>query len=442
MHDLAVARDAIERWFRAGLVAVDPAVAVHRALAFDPISGVLSVNGDTVLLTGTLEVVAIGKAAAPMARAACDVCGDRVSGGIVITKDGHLTERLPASLETFEASHPIPDERGVRAASRAIERVSRLGAGDVVIALISGGGSALFEAPVEPLTLQDMAQTTDALLRAGAPIQDLNAVRTPLSRVKGGGFRACAPNATFITLILSDVLSNDASVIASGPTVPRQAHASRSLDILRQHDLMDRVPPIVVDVLTAQSSIPLAEAVTTSDIVEVIADNATAIAGIAEAIRHDGLRPLTIWEKREGEASALGSAWVDACQHAPEQVDVILGGGEATVTVRGDGVGGRNTEFALAAGIALAAQHAEWIVASLATDGQDALTGVAGAIADPSTVVRAEQAGLHPVAALRDNDSLAVFTVAGGIVNTGPTGTNVNDCYIGLRRSALGRLKP
>lgn len=436
---ISQARAMIERWFLRGVEAVDPAIAVRRALDFDEVVNILTVNGAAIPVQGDVVLIALGKAAVPMAAAAAAILGDRLTSGVVITKDGHATDQLPEHVDLFEASHPIPDQRGVHATSIAIDRVSGLGPDDVVLALISGGGSALFEAPVPPLTLADIAATTDALLRAGAPIQDLNAVRIPLSQVKGGGFRAAAPDATFATLILSDVLSNDVRTIASGPTVPATANAEAALEVLRRYGVASSVPPAVLTVLQNIST-PEHRA-HPNDLIAVIADNAAALAGIRSAALADGMHVEQVWHKREGEAAELGRAWVAACRGADPSVDVLLGGGEATVTVRGSGSGGRNTEFALAAAIDLAENHDEWVVASLATDGQDALTGAAGAIADPLTVLRAEVAGIEPRAALRDNDSLAVFDAAGGTVITGPTGTNVNDCYIAVRCSSIGGIR-
>ncbi|MCC6315805.1 MAG: DUF4147 domain-containing protein [Thermomicrobiales bacterium] len=428
---------SIERWFQAALAAVDPARAVTAALRRT--GSRLQVGEAEASVAGRLYLVALGKAAAPMARAAAEVAGDLLTEGVVITKDGHLDGTLPAPLDAFEAAHPIPDERGVAATRRALDLIGRASSGDVVLALISGGGSALFEAPCPPVSLLDMARTTDLLLRAGAPIQDLNAVRTPLSLVKGGGFRTAAPAAKFVTLVLSDVLGNDLRTIASGPTIPGRPDAAAGLAVLARYRVLDEAPRSVVATLrNLAAAVDAAETATAAgDVTAIVADNAAAIAGAEAAIRRDGLRPAVIWRDREGEAAHLGRAWVAACREAPAEVDVLLGGGEATVTVTGKGVGGRNTEFALAAALELERLgETGWAVASLATDGQDGPTGVAGAIADSSTVDRARAAGVDALAALRDNDSLAVFQAGGGIVAPGPTGTNVNDLYFGLRVAA------
>jgi glycerate 2-kinase len=302
-----------------------------------------------------------------------------------------------------------------------------------VLALISGGGSALLEAPRPPVTLDDLARTTDLLLRAGAPIQDLNAVRIPLSLVKGGGLRRAAGQATMVTLILSDVLGNDMRIIASGPTVRGNPSGQAALALLDRYRVRDHVPPTILNALASISDMS-ATWEYLDDVVEIVADNETALGALREHASAEGRRVEIIWTRIGGETADLGRQWVEVCAACKPGVDVLLGGGEATVTVRGDGIGGRNTEFALAAALELERRGLhEWTVASLATDGQDGPTNVAGAIADARTCARSREAGVDPQAALANNDSLRVFEAAGGVVAPGPTGTNVNDLYIAVR---------
>jgi hydroxypyruvate reductase len=189
-----------------------------------------------------VHIVAVGKAAVPMTRGALDVLDGVVVSGDVITKEGHADAPLPGRLRVHEAGHPIPDERGVQATTLALDALSALDQRMVVLALVSGGGSALLEAPRAGLSLSDLARTTDLLLRAGAPIDALNAVRAPLSRVKAGGLRAAAPGAAWVTLILSDVLGNDPRVIASGPTVPGRRDPEMALEIINRYGTRDQVP--------------------------------------------------------------------------------------------------------------------------------------------------------------------------------------------------------
>lgn len=427
---------AIRRWFAAGLAAVAPEAAVQHSLTRSDHG--LMVDGDSVPVAGRLVVVGVGKAAVAMARGVEAVCGDVIAAGLVITKDGHAREGGLDRIRVAEGAHPIPDHRCVVATREILDLVGQTGAADVVLALISGGGSALLEAPIPPVTLDDMAVTTDLLLRAGAPIEALNAVRIPLSRVKGGGLRRAAPRARFITLILSDVLSNDPKVIASGPTIVSDPAPDRALAIIDRYQLTGRVPESVLSVLRLgverQGDMARADK---RDVVAIVGDNGTAVAAVAAAAQRDGFRADVIWTKREGEARDLGQKWIDACAAADPAVNALLGGGEATVTVRGDGIGGRNTEFALAAALAMEErQLTGWTIASLATDGQDGPANVAGAIADAGTARRARNAGVDPVVALAANDSLRVFQAAGGVVDTGPTGTNVNDLYLAVRQPA------
>lgn len=434
----ALAFAAIERWYAAALDAVEPASVVERAIRGS--GRALLVGEEVVPVPGRLLVVGVGKAAVAMARGAEQALGDLVDGGLVITKDGHLGDRRPGRIAVREASHPIPDERGVAATEEMLALLAGLGPEDVVVALISGGGSALLEAPRPPVTLADLAGLTDALLRAGAPIQVLNAVRRSLSRVKAGGLRRAAPAARFVTLILSDVLGNDPRTIASGPTVRGEPDAAGALALLRQLGLEPEAPARVIEALSRTDRGAAEEPDWSRDLVRVVGDNGSALEAATKAAAGDRLSVEVVWRDREGEASVLGREWVASLGGALAEVDVLLGGGEATVTVRGDGIGGRNTEFALAAALALAESgNAEWVVASLATDGQDGPTGVAGAIGDAETIRLARAAGVDPEAALKRNDSLAVFEAAGGVVAPGPTGTNVNDLYFALRTSAVAR---
>ncbi len=437
-RNLAVVRRSIETWYRAALAAVEPGAAVRRHVERD--GAALVVGGGRVPVPGRLVVVGVGKAAVGMALGLEAVLGEIVSDGLIITKDGHAEGEQPERIRVAEAAHPIPDERGVRATREVLDLVTGLGADDVVVALISGGGSALLEAPRSPVTLTDLATVTDLLLRAGAPIDDLNAVRTPLSQVKGGGLRQAAGPATVVTLVLSDVLGNDPRVIASGPTIPGNENPERALEILARYGITDRVPSPIIDVLTAscgQEREPAPGGET--DVLVVVGDNQAAIEAAADAAEADGRRVRVVWNERQGEASDLGRAWVETADRAGQDVDVLLGGGEATVTVRGSGIGGRNTEFALAAAMALDGRGDEqWVVASLATDGQDGPTGVAGAIADSGTADRARAKGVDPVTALWENDSKRVFEAAGGLVIPGPTGTNVNDLYLAVRTGRGG----
>jgi len=430
-RDLELARAQVLELYFAALDAVEPSRAVRTTLDWH--DDRLFVVGEALRAPLGVHVVAVGKAAVAMTQGALEALHDVIVSGDVITKDGHATALLPPQLRVHEAGHPIPDERGVRATDVTISALNRLDAGTAVLALISGGGSALLEAPRSGVSLADLARTTDLLLRAGAPIDALNVVRSPLSRVKAGGLRAAAPRSAWGTLILSDVLGNDPRIIASGPTVPGGSDSHLALQVIERFGVLKQVPLSVRAVLDAGSEEP--EPVhTQEDVLLVIADNGAAVGAAADKASALGLECWVVWQAAQGEAADLGREFVSVVADVPESVDVVLGGGEATVTVRGDGRGGRNTEFSLAAALELERQGLwEWVVASLGTDGQDAMTGLAGAIADAGTPQRARDAGVDPVRALARNDSLSVFNVSGGSVETGPTGTNVNDVYVAVR---------
>jgi hydroxypyruvate reductase len=375
----------------------------------------------------------VGKAAVAMTLGALEALHGIIVSGDVITKEGHAVAPLPPQLRIHEAGHPIPDERGVRATNLAISALNRLDEGVVVLALVSGGGSALLEAPRPGVSLADLARTTDLLLRAGAPIEALNAVRGPLSRVKAGGLRAAAPKNAWATLILSDVLGNDPRVIASGPTVPGGRDPRLALEVIDRFGVQQLIPASVLAALNTCSLEPGSNR-TDEDVLLIIGDNAAAVAAAAIEAGALGLECQIVWQAAQGEATELGREFASIVSDMAESTDVVLGGGEATVTVRGDGRGGRNTEFALAAALELERRgDSDWVIASLGTDGQDAMTGLAGAIGDLGTPGRARDAGVDPERALTYNDSLSVFEVAGGAVETGPTGTNVNDLYIAVR---------
>ncbi len=431
MAQLDLARPVIERIYQAALDAADPRRAVRDAISLD--GGELVIADNRVERASNVVVVAIGKAAVTMAAGALDALGDRIRLGIAITKDDHSEGVELPGFEIYEASHPIPDGRGVGATRRAIEIVESCGENDLILALISGGGSALFESPQPPVTLEDMQAVTGALLRAGAAIDELNAVRTPLSQVKGGGLLDHLGAASLITMIVSDVLGNDPRVIASGPTVPGDRDRRRARSVLERFQLWDTVPNSV-RALLGESANSKGEPATEFPLA-VIADNRSAVAAAEAAAVAGGLRTSTIWFDRTGEAREQAALWVAACQEAPPEIDCLIGGGELTVTVRGEGIGGRNTEFALAAALTLTSD--EWIVASLATDGQDGPTGVAGGFLNRPAIEELRAQGIDLDASLDANDSLNPLRLAGGVVAPGPTGTNVNDLFLAIRTSAL-----
>ena len=427
-------RALIEELFRAALASVEPRSAVRRALGWR--DGALLVDGVSVPVSGRVAAIAIGKAAASMALGAADVLGDAISEGIILTKAGNLGEGVPRFVG-YEAAHPVPDDRGVAATEQVLALARSLRCGDVLLALISGGGSALLEAPRDPVTLADLQRTTDLLLRVGAPIQDLNAVRGKLSLVKGGGLRRAAGEAACCSIILSDVLGNDPAVIASGPTVIRGAKPDEAISVLERYGLWDDVPASVRSCLNHRCDPDEAFHASENDHWKIVGDNEVLLAAAAAHLIERSLRSRVVWNAKQGEARELAREWVDVCDQVGTQADVLLGGGEATVTVRGSGRGGRNTEFALAAAIELAARDAAWTIASLASDGDDGAADAAGAVVDARTVGRLRGVGIDPAEALERNDSASALEAIGALVQPGPTGTNVNDLYVAVRSGAL-----
>jgi hydroxypyruvate reductase len=424
---------------QASLAAADPAAGVrtHVKLA----GSLLSVDGHSFDLDQFqhIYVVGGGKGSAPMAQAIEEVLGPRITGGLICVKYGyHLpTERI----QVEQAGHPIPDERAVKATEKIIDMARGAGPDDLVICLISGGGSALMVAPPPGIALADKRKVTNALLRSGATINEINAVRKHLSQIKGGGLVRLASPATVVSLILSDVLGDPLDVIASGPTVPDTTTFVDAWQILQRYDLLAELSPAVNAHLqeglagripdTPKPGDPIFE----RTVNVVIASNGLAVKAAVEQARRDGLNPLLLSTFIEGEAREVARAFAGIARelirsnHPVERPAAIIAGGETTVTVRGQGRGGRNQEFALSAAIHLAGVPDVTIMA-FATDGTDGPTNAAGAIVDGSTVQRALALGLDPRQALVDNDSNTFFQRLGDLIVTGPTNTNVDDLYV------------
>jgi glycerate 2-kinase len=424
-------RRAILDAFEAALDAARPDQAVRRVLVTGP-SGELQIHGRSLGHVQPVEAIAIGKAAVAMMSGALDVLGDNIARGFVITKDGHIDRELPGRIELHEAAHPVLDERSVTATHRLLEWVAGIPREAIVLCLISGGGSALLEEPVDGVSLDDFQEMTRLLLRAGADIYQLNAVRSQVSKVKGGGLRAAIPANRVVSLLLSDVIGNDPTVIASGPTVPARSTRTHAIDVVARLGLTDKIPASIMRLLESRDARrPVSRP---EDVVEVVADNASALEAAATWLSDAGYHAELDHDSRAGEARDVAREWVMHLRDVPIYLDAVVAGGELTVTVTGDGTGGRNTEFALAAAMELERLGiAGWTVASLATDGQDGPTDVAGAITDKTVPSRLREQHIDPIAALRNNDSCPPLEQIGVVVKTGPTGTNVNDLYFAVR---------
>lgn len=444
LHASARRRAHLERIRVAALAAVEPARAVARLLSLE--DGVLRAGDARVPLAGdaSVRVVAAGKAAAAMTEAAAAAIGDRLERGVLVTKHGHLGGRtLPPGVRSFEAGHPVPDETGREAVAAVEELLSGSREGDVALALLSGGASALLADPAEPLTLADLGETTRLLLRSGATIVELNAVRKHLSRLKGGQLARLAAPAAVVSLILSDVVGDPLDVIASGPTAPDPTTFAEAWEIVDRLGLVDALPSTVRARLRAGRAGKLPETPKPGDSLfgrvhnVLVGSNRLAALAAADEARALGYATLLLSTFVEGEArevarvvAALGRGVLAHGDPLPPPAALVFGG-ETTVTVRGNGRGGRNQELALAAALALEGIDGISVMA-LATDGSDGPTDSSGAIVDGATAAAIRAAGLDPVAALATNDAYPALAAGGAQLVTGPTGTNVNDLTVVL----------
>ena len=414
---------------QAALVAVDPAVAVHQYVQQQ---GDTLVVADRHYMLGDYERVfaaALGKAAVPMIAALADILGERLTAGVAVTKYGHGEIQKPRGqypITLIEAGHPVPDENSVRGAQAIADLAGRATAHDLVICLISGGGSALLTLPVPGLDLADLQTLTDTLLRSGATIQELNTVRKHWSCIKGGNLARLVAPATLITLVLSDVVGDPLDVIASGPTVADPATVADAQAVLGRHGIRPSRPVPFRE--TPKPGNPAFDRVQHI----VVGSNRLAALAAAEKARQLGLGTLLLGTYVEGEAREVAKVAAalmkGICAHGDPLPPpaCLVWGGETTVTVRGEGKGGRNQELALAAALALEGWP-DVLVMALATDGTDGPTDAAGAIITGETAARARALGLDPGAALEANDSYAFFDRLDDLIRTGPTGTNVND---------------
>ncbi|MCH8002711.1 MAG: glycerate kinase [Proteobacteria bacterium] len=406
--------------FDAALAAADPALAVPRHLPARP-------EGRTV-------VIGAGKAAAAMARAVEDHWSGPLEG-LVVTRYGHGVPGRQVGgrrVEVVEAAHPVPDAAGRQAAERILALVRGLSANDLVLCLISGGGSALLALPAPGLTLAHKQEVNRLLLRSGADIAQMNCVRKHLSAIKGGRLAAAAAPARVVTLIISDVPGDDPASIASGPTVPDPTSFADARGILARYEIVPPAPVRAHLEAGAEETPKPGDARLTRAETVLIARPRDALEAASARARDAGIQPLILGDAIEGEAREVardmaGSA-LQAAQHGRPAAPpcVLLSGGETTVTLRGKGRGGRNAEFLLA--LALALDGAPGIFAlACDTDGIDGTEDNAGALIGPETLVRARAAGLDPEARLADNDGYGFFAALGDLVVTGPTLTNVND---------------
>ena len=427
--------------FEAALKAVDPIEAVLRYVK--RVDDGLQVGEHRFAFKDydRILVVGAGKAGAPMAQALEDLLGDRITDGVIVVKEGH---GLPLGhVRIHEASHPVPDERGIKGAEEILSLVKDAGERDLVLCLISGGGSALLVAPAEGVTLEDKQEVTRLLLASGADIHEINTIRKHLSRAKGGGLARFAYPATVVSLILSDVIGDDLNVIASGPAVPDTSTFADTRQVLEKYDIWDRVPAAVQSRIdqglkgVIEDTPKAGDAVFKQCFSELVGTNLQALKAAGLKAEELGYRTLILSSTVEGEAREVVKVMtaiakeVRGSSNPVSAPACILCGGETTVTIRGDGKGGRNQEFALASALVIDGME-NIVVLAGGTDGNDGPTDAAGAMTDGNTLARARAEGLDPLDFLRRNDSYHFFQPLEDLVITGPTRTNVMDVYMVL----------
>jgi len=434
----------LERILHSALDAVRPEACVEAAVRRE---GDRLLVGESVIdlaAVGRLYLLGVGKAAARMAGGLETVLGRGIDGGLVITTDG-CGEPLRC-VDVREAGHPVPDDRGVDAARRLATLAEGATAGDLVIAVISGGGSALLALPEDGLTLEDLASTEALLLRSGMAIREMNAVRKHLAALRGGGLAARIFPARLVVLVLSDVPGDSLSVIASGPTVPDPSTFAQAVAALRRFDVWDGLPARVRAHLSRGQRGDVPETPKPGDhrlegaYHLIVGSGRTAACAALATGEQLGYRGLLLTTTLEGEAREVGKVLASFAREliafgrpiAPPCL--LVASGETTVTVRGRGTGGRNQEVALSAALGIAGTH-DVAVASLGTDGRDGPTDAAGGIVDGNTVGLLESNGVDPLRALADNDAHAALRAAGALMCTGPTGTNVADLMVVLAAS-------
>jgi hydroxypyruvate reductase len=432
--------ESVARILAAAIQAVEPGAAVLRHMQRR--GERLTIAGQEYNLADFRHVYLIGagKASVPMARAAANLLGERLSRGIILTKEGYANSDAawPPELQILEAGHPLPDERGVEGTQQITTLLAEAGADDLVIGLISGGGSALLVSPAPGVTLADLQNLTSLLLACAADIDEINTLRKHLDQVKGGGLAHLATPARLVALILSDVIGDPLEVIASGPTVPDPTTFADAYQVLQRYNLVGKVPPSIFNHLQRGLRGEIPETPKPGDPLfahvqnVIVGSNLQAAQAALEQARAEGFHTLLLTTCLQGEARQVGrvlaalARQIQLSGHPLPRPACIVAGGEATVTLQGDGWGGRNQEVALGAAAGLAGLPQVALV-TLATDGGDGPTDAAGAVVTGETLERARQAGLDPAQYLARNDSYHFFAKLDDLLLPGPTLTNVND---------------
>ena len=445
-RELEALRSDAGEIFRGCLVAVDPYKAVKRFVHLKGESLMLGMEGrpDTGLdLTGfdRILIVGAGKATAPMVRAIEEIFGKKIQKGVVNLKYG-FTEEL-AITEIIEAGHPVPDKNGLKGTAQILDLLQGAGEKDLIFSLISGGGSALLPYPVGNILLSEKQDITRALLACGASINEINAVRKHISSSKGGQMARAAFPATIVNLMLSDVVGDKMDVIASGPFVPDSSTFRDVQGIFAKYDLKG-IPAAINEHVKAGADGKIPETPKANDAVFdrvlnfIVGSNILALEAAKAKARELGYETIILSSMVEGETrevalvhTAIAKEIVKTGRPIPPPA-CIISGGETTVTIRGQGLGGRNQEFGLAAALDLVDLPPRVVVLSGGTDGNDGPTDAAGAVVDPFTVMRGRDAGMEAARFLEDNDAYHFFEKTKDLLMTGPTNTNVMDVRLVL----------
>ena len=434
-------REATLTIFRAALAAADPRQAVQRAMQRDGTRLRVQNRVYDLARVKNVLVIGFGKASATMAQAIEEILADRIARGWVTVKYGHTAPLTTGKIHLHEAGHPLLDQNSLDGTQQILAILDAATENDLVVCLISGGGSALLELPIAGVSLDDLRATTDALLRCGATINEINTLRKHISQVKGGQLARRAGQAPVVSLILSDVICSPLDAIASGPAAPDTTSFADARAVIERRGLRGQIPAHIVAHIERGARGDIPDTPKTGDPIfarvqnVIIADLTIACDAAMQAARQLGYNSLLLSSFVQGEAcefakflSAIARE-INVSERPVRKPACVVCGGETTVTLRGKGKGGRNQEIALAAAIEMAGME-NVVILSGGTDGTDGPNDAAGAIADGTTIARASAKGLDARAYLANNDSYNFFQPLGDLLITGPTGTNVNDVTV------------
>lgn len=425
--------EGIQRILAASIQAVEPGLVVRKQISLSRTCLRIGNNDYDLEKYKRIIVIGIGKAAPAMTKSIEDLLGDRIRAGYIVTKK--IPPGYSSRLLVIEAGHPVPDEHSLVAGRKIIDLLDQADENDLVICLISGGGSALVTLPYPGITLKEIRELTFRLLACGAPIDEINILRRSLDQIKGGGLAQHASPAQLISLILSDVIGDNLEAIASGPTVPNPTSNMDALEILKKYHLQDQVPSAIINYLEKEAGSPKTAGSSSKSVQNLIVGNISMAASAAlQQAKLEGYNTYLLQTNLQGEARDVAHELCLQLRWAYQRNDpvprpvCILAGGETTVTLRENGKGGRNLELALSAVTDLA-DFPNVCFVSLATDGEDGTTDSAGAVVTGKTYKRAVELGLNPVRYLDQNDSYPFFDALDDLLKPGPTGTNVNDLF-------------